>query len=105
MPRGPKGAKYPWGSEDADPSRANYSESEIGHPSPVGAYPSGVSAEGVCDLIGNVLEWTSSKCSASYVWRGGSFHGSRLNARSPYRDCERPGFQAHYLGFRLAGVL
>ena len=41
-------------------------------------------AEGVWDLIGNVLEWTTSKWSkgsASYVWRGGSFYGGRLNAR------------------------
>lgn len=82
--RGPKGTRYPWGNEDVTPSRVNYSESEIGHPTPVGMYPMGASAEGVWDLIGNVLEWTTSKWSkgsASYVWRGGSFYGGRLNAR------------------------
>ncbi|MFN0168063.1 MAG: formylglycine-generating enzyme family protein, partial [Bryobacteraceae bacterium] len=71
--RGPNGTKYPWGNDDIDPSRANYDESKIGHPTPVGLYPSGASAEGACDMVGNVLEWTSSelsKGSGTYVWRG-----------------------------------
>ncbi len=61
---------------DIDPSRANYRESKIGHPTPVGLYPCGVSAEGIYDMIGNVFEWTSSKWSkgsGTYVWRGGCF--------------------------------
>src|ERR1019366_6782298 len=44
--RGPNCTKYPWGNDDIDPSRANYDESKIGHPTPVGLYPSGASAEG-----------------------------------------------------------
>lgn len=74
--RGPNGPKYPWGSDDIDPTRANYDDGKVGHPTPVGLYPSGASAEGVCDLIGNVIEWTSSpweEGSEAYVWRGGSF--------------------------------
>ena len=103
--RGPKCAKYPWGNEDIDPSRANYEESKIGHPTPVGLYPTGTSAEGACDMIGNVLEWTSSewfKNSGIYVWRGGSFNGHRRDARSSYLDLQ-PDCQIHFLGFRLAG--
>jgi formylglycine-generating enzyme required for sulfatase activity len=61
--RGPNGTKYPWGNDDIDPSRANYGESEIRHPTPVGLYPSGASAEGVYDMVGNVIEWTSSEWS------------------------------------------
>jgi formylglycine-generating enzyme required for sulfatase activity len=104
--RGPNATKYPWGEEDIDPSRANYDESGIGHPTPVGLYPSGASAEGACDLLGNVSEWTSSersKGSDTYVWRGGSFDANRRYARSSYRYYNRPGACGRNLGFRLAG--
>lgn len=104
--RGPKCTKYPWGNDDIDPSRANYSDSNIGHPTPVGLYPTGASVEGACDLIGNVWEWTSSKWSkgsGTYVLRGGSFNDFRGLARSSCRNLFRPDVQCHYLGFRLAG--
>jgi len=100
--RGPDGTKYPWGNDDIDPSRANYADSNIGHPTPVGLYP----ADGPCDMIGNVLEWTSSpweEGSNSYVWRGGSFIGNRRGARSSYRGGDLLDAQYSYLGFRLAG--
>jgi formylglycine-generating enzyme required for sulfatase activity len=104
--RGPNCTKYPWGKEDIDPSRANYDESKIGHPTPVGLYPSGASAEGACDMVGNVWEWTSSewsKGSGTYVWRGGSFVVNRRGARSSYRYFNRPDVQYVNLGFRVAG--
>jgi formylglycine-generating enzyme required for sulfatase activity len=104
--RGPDCTKYPWGKEDIDPSRANYAESKIGHPTPVELYPSGASAEGACDMIGSVFEWTSSewsKGSGTYVWRGGSFGLGRRFARSSCRSSLRPDGQVHSLGFRLAG--
>ena len=104
--RGPNGTKYPWGNDDIDPSRANYDESKIGHPTPVGLYPSGASAEGAHDMIGNVLEWTSSEWaegSGTFVWRGGCFFSNRRYARSSYRLLNQPVGQDHFLGFRLAG--
>jgi formylglycine-generating enzyme required for sulfatase activity len=105
--RGPNGTKYPWGKEDIDPSRANYDQSKIGHPTPVGLYPSGASAEGACDMVGNVFEWTSSEWSegsGTYVWRGGSFVNDRRYARSSFRGyLYQPVEQDRYLGFRLAG--
>jgi formylglycine-generating enzyme required for sulfatase activity len=104
--RGPEGTKYPWGNEDIHPARANYDESKIGHPTPVGLYPSGASAEGVCDMIGNVFEWTSSKWSnrsGNLVWRGGSFLLNRWNARSSFRLDYQPDELNFDLGFRLAG--
>ena len=104
--RGPKCTKYPWGNGDIDPSLANYDESKVGHPTPVGLYPSGVSAEGAYDLVGNVLEWTSSewsKGSGTYVWRGGAFDFLRWFARSSYRSSLLPVVQYLLLGFRLAG--
>jgi formylglycine-generating enzyme required for sulfatase activity len=104
--RGPNCTKYPWGNEDIDPSRANYDESKIGHPTPVGLYPSGASAEGASDLVGNAWEWTSSEWSegsGTYVWRGGSFNYNRRFARSSFRYYYLPVVLGHYLGFRLAG--
>jgi formylglycine-generating enzyme required for sulfatase activity len=104
--RGPNCTIYPWGNEEIDPSRANYSENNVGHPTPVGLYPSGASAEGACDMIGNVFEWTSSQWSerrGTYVWRGGCFDLGRGYARSSYRSYDRLGVQSLILGFRLAG--
>ena len=104
--RGPNLTKYPWGNDDISPSRANYGDSKIGHPTPVGLYPSGASAEGVCDMVGNVFEWTSSeysKGSGTYVWRGGSFFNNRRFARPSYRGDYQPFGQLENLGFRLAG--
>lgn len=104
--RGPNGTKYPWGNDDINPSRANYDENRIGHPTPVGLYPSGASAEGACDMVVNVFEWTSSewsKGSGSYVWRGGSFFGDRTFARSSFRHHDPPEVQNLSMGFRLAG--
>jgi formylglycine-generating enzyme required for sulfatase activity len=104
--RGPNGTKYPWGNDDINPSRANYDESKIGHPTPVGLYPFGASAEGACDMVGNVFQLTSSewsKGSGTYVWRGGSFTLGRRDARSSYRVYFQPALQFQDLGFRLAG--
>jgi formylglycine-generating enzyme required for sulfatase activity len=104
--RGPNCTKYPWGYEEIDPSRANYIESKVGHPTPVGLYPTGASPEGICDLIGNVWEWTASewtKGSGTYVLRGGSFDVNRRYARSSCRYNYQPVVLYFDLGFRLAG--
>jgi len=103
--RGPEGTKYPWGNQDISPERANYSESQIGHPTPVGLYPSGASAEGALDMVGNVLEWTASeweKGSGRYVWLGGAFSFGGSVARSSYRYNFQADVQRNNLGFRVA---
>ncbi|MDQ2996807.1 MAG: formylglycine-generating enzyme family protein, partial [Chloroflexota bacterium] len=48
--------RYPW---DAEPNaeRANYAETAIGGPAPVGCFPAGVAACGALDMAGNVMEW------------------------------------------------
>lgn len=55
--RGTAGKIYPWGNE-FEPSRCNTSESGNRTLMPVNHYPAGQSDFGVCDMIGNVLEWT-----------------------------------------------
>lgn len=49
---------YPWGDAAPDPSRGNFGFQRF-DPVPVGSYPSGASAWGVNDLVGNGWEWTS----------------------------------------------
>ena len=50
---------YPWGSTPPTTEMANIGHSGWG-PVPVGSYPSGASAYGVEQLLGDVYEWTSS---------------------------------------------
>ncbi len=103
--RGPDCTKYPWGNSGIDPTLANFADSQVGHPTPVGLYPAGVSAEGAFDLIGNVWEWTSSpweEGSENYVWRGGAFYSFRRYARSSFRYVNHAVVQYLFLGFRVA---
>jgi ergothioneine biosynthesis protein EgtB len=50
---------YPWGEDPPGPTRANL-DWQHGGCVPVAAYPSGESAAGCRQLMGNVWEWTSS---------------------------------------------
>ncbi len=54
---GPRGNPWPWGA-DPDPHRCNGDSADT---TPVDAFPSGASAEGVLDLCGNAWEWTESE--------------------------------------------
>jgi len=49
---------HPWGNELPDATRGNFDFANW-DPVPVGSYPSGASAWGVHDLVGNGWEWTS----------------------------------------------
>ncbi|MBX0330063.1 formylglycine-generating enzyme family protein [Oscillochloris sp. ZM17-4] len=51
--------RHPWGTEPPDPERANYQDTGIGAPSPIGSFPLGTAVCGVQDMLGNVIEWTA----------------------------------------------
>ena len=51
--------EHPWGDGGADPGRGNFGLLRF-DPMPVDSFPSGSSAFGVHDLVGNGWEWTSS---------------------------------------------
>jgi len=48
---------YPWGDEAPDCDRAVFAGCQAGGPSVACSAPGGASAEGLCDLAGNLAEW------------------------------------------------
>ena len=109
---------YPWG-DTFDPWRCNTIESGKHQTTPVGSYtPGGDSPWEVCDLVGNVWEWTSSllinypyqagdgrenlATPGKRVTRGGAWYYSRKLARCSSREGMLPDYTSNALGFRLA---
>ncbi len=67
--------KYPWGNDEPDDTHANYGK-KVGHTTPVGSYPAGVTPEGLMDMAGNVWEWMENKYTHNIMarsLRGGSW--------------------------------
>ena len=105
--------RYPWG--DAwDSARANTVDGRGEWiTSPVGCYPSGVSAYGLHDCIGNVWEWTASEYASypgslvpfyeagRYTLRGSSCASNPTHARCTYRSRLPPDYWRYHLGFRV----
>jgi len=81
--RGPLGQRYPWGST-WEGGRANADNLRPGL-APVGAFPSGATAAGALDLIGNAWEWTATPAQSQYVIRGGAFNSPTTVATALYR--------------------
>jgi formylglycine-generating enzyme required for sulfatase activity len=112
---------YPWG--DALPScrRAIMSGDVNGCGAertwPVCSKAPGNSAQGVCDLAGNVREWVAdwlrpyaeaptdgsanTNVAGARAYRGGAWHGIADSLRAAYRNGVAPERQFNHLGFRL----
>ena len=115
--RGEDGRRYPWGMEAWDEERANISDSDINHSTPVGMYPQGARNGQIFDQSGNVWEWTLSDYkpypyvpqalrevvaeSAVRMLRGGSWFDLARSAHCAFRDWYGPGRFSSLIGFRL----
>ncbi|MDH3511766.1 MAG: formylglycine-generating enzyme family protein [Gammaproteobacteria bacterium] len=111
--RGAGGLRWPWGNV-FDKAKANVGQRTT---TPVGSYPEGCNAYGVCDMAGNVFEWTSTRYAPypdappnrailrflndRYLSvRGGSYGSDIGSARGADRGVQEPDEPSPALGFR-----
>jgi formylglycine-generating enzyme required for sulfatase activity len=116
--RGAEGRRYAWRDDAPSPERANYRDTQIGSPSPVGLFPQGSTPENIADLTGNVWEWVSDWYDESYYkqspqrnpkgpdsgelkgLRGGSWGSGSSGLRAAVRDWGPPDDWFGSFGFR-----
>lgn len=98
--------KYAWGNKRASCDRAIMDDGGPGcgegRTWPVCSKPAGNSTQGVCDLAGNVWEWTQEVEDADYrLGRGGGWIGDPSFLRVIYRYRGRPSSRPSQLGIRV----
>jgi formylglycine-generating enzyme required for sulfatase activity len=101
------GFRYPWGNEWIE-GFCNFENSGISDTCPVDHNPHGVNEEGLADLLGNVMEWTSDQCDPKYpletpakfyVAKGGSWNSPEQTTLYT-RSRIAADFTSNILGFR-----
>ncbi len=112
--------EYPWGDQPPEAQLGNF-DFQRWDPAPVGSYPSGTSAFGVADLVGNGWEWTSTVFAPlpgfkafpfypgysadffdgkHYVIKGGSARTAAKLLRRTFRNWFQPRYPYVYAKFR-----
>lgn len=111
------GRRWPWGETDPGRWQMNADPAHLREPSPIGVFVEGETPEGLSDMAGNILEWTTSAYTvrlkaqevkaaatdgmARRVLRGGSWDLATKLCRAPLRDRDSPVVRLGSLGLRL----